>query len=169
MIKRIGLMVVFILVFALGIWGMIMLQGRKLPEKAVIQSEPVSQVAQDKYNEDKVYTYSIDDLQSGCSADDQIFCAVERSVKCTISPDLDGCDKGSVPGFVLGKSDDVERPTEISFKLVKIKPIPESSDVSVYTESECNAKWFGLCQGTVVYSLTMKNEQWVVTNIFAME
>ena len=169
MLKKVLIILGFITVFVFGIWCMTALQKRVLPEEVVVAEVNQNESNLEAYEDQKVYRYRAEDLQSDCLIDDEVFCAVERTVKCTISPELEACDVAYVPSFVLGKSDDVERPTEISFKIIKIKPIAESTDVSVYTESECNAKWFGLCQGTVVYSLSMKGEQWAVTNIFAME
>jgi hypothetical protein len=50
-----------------------------------------------------------------------------------------------------------------------MKSVPESEDIVVYTKSECIGSWFGLCQGTVIYSLTTRNGLWEVNNIFALE
>ena len=108
-------------------------------------------------------------MAAGCRAEDKIFCAIEQVIKCTMAPELEGCDKEYVPGFVLGKAEETPRPRHISFEITKIKPIPGSSDISVYTKSDCDAVWFGLCKGTVIYSLTQKDGRWAVTNIYALE
>ena len=63
-------------------------------------------------------------LLAGCQSEDKIFCAIEQTVKCTMVPDFAGCNKDFVPGFVIGKTDDTPRPTQISFEITKIKPIP---------------------------------------------
>lgn len=118
---------------------------------------------------DNMHTYSAQDITSGCSQEDNIFCAIEHTIKCTLAPDLDGCTKDVVPSFVLGKTEEGIRPTEISFQITKIKPIPESNDIAVYTNSDCNASWFGLCKGNVIYSLSKKDNNWVVANIYALE
>jgi hypothetical protein len=56
-----------------------------------------------------------------------------------------------------------------SFSITKIKPIPDTRDISVYTKSQCDASWFGLCQGTVIYSLSAKDGVWKVSNVYALE
>ena len=159
----------FILFFVL-----MALYGKKLITPETSQNEIVAATTSTNAEDnavkaDEMHVYNSGDLQTECSSDDKIFCAVELTVKCTMDPELAGCDKSVVPSFVLGKTEEVERPSEISFKVVKIKPITNSSDISVYTESDCNALWFGLCKGTVVYSLTPKDNTWAVTNIFALE
>lgn len=168
MLKKITIIALFILFFAA-----MALYGRKLVLPEMPKDETVVSVANKteevSFKTDEKHVYTSGDLQTECASEDKIFCAVERTVKCTMVPELDGCDKSVVPSFVLGKTEEVERPTEISFKVIKIKPIADSSDISVYTKSDCNALWFGLCKGTVVYSLTPKDNEWAVTNIFALE
>jgi len=168
MFKRVALVAGFILIFALAAAGIFYMQAKHVAVKEQAQAEAVQKTADLKAED--MHAYKADGLADGCSSDDKIFCAIERTVKCTMKPDLADCQGELVPAFVLGKTDDAERPTEISFKLTKIKPIPDSTDVSVYTESDCNAMWFGLCKGTVVYTLSFKgNDEWAVTNIYALE
>ena len=169
MFKRIMVISLFILFFILMFF-----YGRSLITPETSKKDTLSAVdsaltESNTAKTDEQHVYNSEDLQTECSADDKIFCAIELTVKCTIDPELVGCDKSVVPSFILGKTEEVERPTEISFKMTKIKPITNSSDISVYTESDCNALWFGLCKGTVVYSLTPKDNGWSVTNIFALE
>lgn len=168
MFKRFLIIAGFVLFFAL--MASILFYLQKKNAQNGVDAAPVV-VQESAMKTDDVHAYTAADLSAECSSDDHIFCAVEKTVKCTITPELLGCDKDSVPAFVIGKAEDTERPTEMSFKIVKIKPVPDSQDVSVYTESDCNAMWFGLCKGTVVYSLSpSENEsQWRVTNIFALE
>lgn len=168
MFKRVVLVAGFILIFVLAAAGIFYMQAKHTAVKEKAQAEAVQNTA--NFNAEDMHVYRADDLASGCSSDDKIFCAIERTVKCTIAPELSDCQGELVPAFVSGKTEDTERPTEISFKLTKIKPIPDSTDVSVYTESDCNAMWFGLCKGTVVYTLSFKgNNDWAVTNIYALE
>jgi len=170
MFKKAAIILVFIVLFALALWAMFYMQKKTemvSKDQNFSLEAPVSEVS--KTEDEPFYVYKADSLNESCALDDKIFCAVERVVKCTINPDLSVCDKDLVPGFVLGQNEEVERPTEISFKIVKIKPIPESSDISVYTKSDCNALWFGLCKGTVVYLLATDELDWFVTNIYALE
>jgi len=170
MLKKAVIILMFIALFALGAIAMFYMQKKATSES--VEATEVTVATKEKQQEtadEPVYTYKADNLSEKCAVDDKIFCAVERTVKCTINPDMSICNKNYVPNFVLGQTNDVERPKEISFKIVKIKPIPESSDISVYTQSDCDTLWFGLCKGTVVYSLTSAHDEWQVTNIFALE
>lgn len=155
---------IFLVVFAGALAALFVMKGKSSPKL----EQPVT-VTETREIKDSVHTYKIEDLTAGCQAEDRIFCAIERVVKCTMSPELEGCDKEVVPGFVLGKIEDMPRPTEISFEITKIKPVAGSNNLSVYTKSDCNAVWFGLCKGTVIYSLTQKESGWAVTNIYALE
>ncbi len=154
----------FILFFTAMLYVVFYMRGETEP---VLTGSPMP--VKEKVISDSVHTYRADDVKSGCAAEDAIFCAVEQTVKCTLAPELSGCDDGSVPAFVIGKSEDVQRPSEISFAITKLKPIPESTDISVYTQSDCDAVWFGLCKGTVIYSLSQKEGRWIVNNIYALE
>lgn len=162
--KRAVIVGMFFCVFLLALWWVFVLSGKKVVN--VEQNLPVSE---QQIISDSVHTYMAADVKSGCSTDDGIFCAVELAVKCTLAPELDGCVKGRVPSFILAKPDVTERPTEMSFSLKKIKPIAESGEMFVYTKSTCDKVWFGLCEGTVVYSLTAQDGAWVVTNVYALE
>lgn len=168
MLKKVAIILMFIAIFALALWAMFCMQKKTEVVPQDVKQETAFPVTSDATDE-PTYVYKREHLEENCALDDKIFCAVERVVKCTINPDMNICNKDVVPAFVLGQTEDVERPSEISFKIVKIKPIPESSDLSVYTKSDCNALWFGLCKGTVVYSLAASDENWQVTNIFALE
>lgn len=165
MVKKIIIISLFVLFF-----GAMFFYGYKLITPVTRTTEVAEiNVAKKDIPADEMHEYNSEDLKTECSSEDKVFCAIERTVKCTIEPTLNGCDKSLVPGFVLGNVEGVDRPTSVSFKVTKIKPIDNSSDISVYTESDCNALWFGLCKGTVVYSLTPKDNDWAVTNIFALE
>lgn len=168
MLKKAAIVLMFIAIFAVALWAIFYMQ-----KKTVVEPETVSVLGARSETSDAadepVYVYKADSLDETCALRDKIFCAIERVVKCTINPNMNICNKDVVPGFVLGQTEDVERPSEISFKIVKIKPIVDSSDISVYTKSDCNALWFGLCKGTVVYSLATDDLDWKVINIFALE
>ena len=155
----------FTAVCAAALWALYAMKGAEAPVL-----EPAAQkVTVEQSVSDSVHSYNLAELADGCSADDGVFCAIELAVKCTMNPDMAGCDKGTVPGFVLGKTEETPRPTEIAFTITKIKPVPGNSKISVYTTSDCDAVWFGLCKGTVIYSLKQEGGRWVVDNIFALE
>jgi len=166
MLKKTFTILGFIIIFALAVSLIFYMQNKAtMSETQTAVADSISETAE----ADAIHTYKAENLPAECQSDSDIFCAIERTVKCTINPELNNCDKKFVPPFVVGKAIDTERPTEISFRITKIKPLPESDNISVYTQSDCNALWFGLCKGTVVYSLTTKNNEWAVTNIFALE
>lgn len=162
--KRAMIVGMFVCLFGLALWGLFLLRGHSAP---VLQTDLT--VQEQREVNDSVHSYSLDEVKSGCSLEDKIFCAVEQAVKCTLKPELQGCGKEKVPGFILGRPDVTERPTEMSFAITKIKPIAGSGEVFVYTKSTCNTVWFGLCQGTVVYALAVMDGEWVVTNVYALE
>jgi len=170
MFKKAAIILVFIVLFAAALWVMFYMSKKtEMVSEAQNISVKAMQLEASQAEDEPFYVYKADSLSESCALDDKILCAVERVVKCTINPGLSFCDKDFVPAFVLGQSEEVEHPSEISFKVVKIKPIPESSDISVYTKSDCNALWFGLCKGTVVYLLSTDGLDWFVTNIYALE
>lgn len=162
--KRILIVMGFIVFFA-GCLGLVYKMTGQKNTKIIplINVEGVKEVSS------SLNSYSFDGLEEVCKVDDEIFCAIEKTVKCTINPSLGICVEGSVPNFVIGKVEEEVRPKNISFSITKIKPMPESRDVSVYTASDCDASWFGLCKGTVIYSLSAKDGQWRVVNVYALE
>ncbi len=164
MIKRVLIVGGFIVFSLLCVAGIYVMKGDETPEIA-----PIIVKNEAKTISDSLHSYKKDELKDGCEVNDQIFCAIERTVKCTLNPSLSECNKNNVPSFVIGSAEVDVRPTEISFSITKIKPIPESIDVSVYTKSDCNASWFGLCSGTVIYSLSPRDGYWAVTNVYALE
>ena len=168
MFKRVALVAGFILIFAAAATGIFYMQAKHTAVKEKAHADAVQKT--DSFKAENMHVYRAGHLVNDCAAEDKLFCAIERTVKCTMEPGLADCQGELVPAFILGKTEDAERPTEISFKVTKIKPIPGSTDVSVYTESDCNAMWFGLCKGTVVYTLSFKgNNDWAVTSIYALE
>ena len=167
MFKRLAIVTGFIVFFALMAWILFYLKDKNSVEQTATVQE--NTVVENPIKTDEMHVYNAEDISDECTATDGVFCAVEKVVKCTMKPDMESCNKKVVPAFVIADAEDMERPTEMSFKIVKIKPVPESQDISVYTESDCNAMWFGLCKGTVVYSLTQNEGNWVVNNIFALE
>ena len=118
--------------------------------------------------EDIVFEYKKDSLSSDCNQESKMLCAVEFATKCTIDPDFTGCKESKLPKFIFMNDESLKRPTEISFKVHKIKPI--SADlVEIHTNSVCNGNWFGLCQGRVIYVVVPDGESWRVKDIYAIE
>ena len=118
--------------------------------------------------EDMVFEYKKDTLADDCDQDSKMLCAVDFATKCTINPSFKGCKESRLPKFIFMNDESLKRPTEISFKVHKIKPL--SADlVEIHTDSTCNGNWFGLCQGRVIYVVVPDGESWRVKDIYAIE
>ena len=118
--------------------------------------------------EDIVYSYDIKNLPQGCDKGSDMVCAIELQVKCTINPKLAECDAKKLPRFTFMEDESLQRPTQSSFQIVKLKPI-DATTVEVYTKSECNGVWFGLCKGNIVYVLSNAKGAWVVKDLYALQ
>lgn len=115
-----------------------------------------------------IFTFNIQNLPETCSQESPQLCAVENAVKCTVNPDLEYCKALKLPEFIFMKDPSIDRPSEISYKIVNTKVLPNNT-TEIYTESACNGSWFGLCQGMVIYVLSPSNEDWQVKDIYAIE
>ncbi len=118
--------------------------------------------------EDVVYHYDINNLPQGCDKGSDMVCAIDLQVKCTINPKLAECDAKKLPRFTFMEDESLQRPTQSSFQIVKLKPI-DATTVEVYTKSECNGVWFGLCKGNIVYVLSNAKGAWVVKDLYALQ
>lgn len=92
---------------------------------------------------------------------------MESMAKCTIDPGRADCDRSKMPDFVFMNDESLQRPTEMSFRVYKLKPLNDGS-VEAYTESTCNGNWFGLCQGNVIYVLSPNGNDWKVKDVYAL-
>lgn len=119
---------------------------------------------------DEVYSFELQTLTPGCSNESQMICAVNLMVKCTINPDFAECttNKDKMPKFTFMVDESLGRPTKQTYQITKIKPLPEGL-VEVYTKSECDGKWFGLCKGNIIYVMQQKNNLWTVKDVYAVE
>lgn len=116
------------------------------------------------------FTFNAENLTPKCLTDDEMLCAVEKAVKCTIAPEMEGCSDANLPKFIFMKDPSLERPTEISYKITNKKALPSNNTVEIHTDSACNSSWFGLCQGTVIYVLAQDEDQkWFIHDIYAIE
>ena len=118
--------------------------------------------------EDIVYSYESGKLPEGCDKGSDIVCAIDMQVKCTIDPKFAECDPKKLPKFTFMEDDILQRPTQASFQIVKLKPI-DANTVEVYTQSDCNGVWFGLCKGNIVYVLSNKSGGWTVKDLYALQ
>jgi len=140
-------------------------------EKTDIQNEEVTVQKEEEKLPDSLYTFNIENLPQECAEQNEMLCAVEKAIKCTIDTNMKNCHELDLPKFIFMSDQSIERPTEISYKFINKKVLPNNT-VEIYTDSVCNAKWFGLCQGTVIYVLVPANstvKEWHVKDIYAIE
>ena len=121
-----------------------------------------------KAYDNKVYAYDKDNLKASCDLESPMACAVEYAIKCTLNPDFGNCRDSKLPKFIFMSDESLKRPTEMTFKIAKIKPI-NNELIEIHTDSTCNGNWFGLCQGRVIYVLVPFGNTWRVKDIYAIE
>ena len=135
-------------------------------EKSEEQDNELNQAETPKY-EETVFAYKMGELNDNCSAQSPMVCAIDLAVKCTIDPKRADCAKKQMPGFIFMEDESLQRPTEMTFRIYKLKPLNDGT-VEVYTDSTCNGNWFGLCQGNIIYVMKPMGENWMVHNIYAL-
>lgn len=159
--KKIIISLVLILLILSGLYWYKTTAYKTAENKAPVQTE-------ESLFEDRPYTYDVNSIKEGCDLNSEMACAVDFTVKCTLNPDHKGCRESKLPRFIFMEDENLNRPTEMSFKIVKIKPI-NADLVELHTDSVCNGNWFGLCQGRVIYVLVPSGESWRVKDIYAIE
>lgn len=117
---------------------------------------------------EKEFIFDAANLAAGCEEDSGLVCAVNMAVKCSINPKLADCDAKRLPKFIFMEDESLERPTLVSYKINKLKPLADGM-VEVYTASRCNASWFGLCEGNIIYVMSTANGNWTVKDIYARQ
>ncbi len=167
MIKKI---IVIALMLALFAWSLALI-GKTEQKQVIAQTnKPETTTQAEETLPETVFSFNTQNVTTECSKDlNDMLCAVESAVKCTLKPDLENCAKLNLPQFIFMTDPTVERPTEMNYKFIN-KEIQPNGAVDMYTESSCNGGWFGLCQGTVIYVLEQnKNNKWFVKDIYAIE
>lgn len=126
--------------------------------------------AQNSLDKDTVFSFEINNLQSGCDNASEIVCAINTTVKCIIKPDFTDCEKNkdNMPSFVFMQDETLQRPTFQSYKITKLIPRSDGA-VEVHTQSSCNGSWFGLCNGNIIYVMKNIDSAWRVTDMYAVE
>ncbi len=141
--------------------------SEKKENQAAETKEAMVAVPQFDY-ENVVFSYDKDMLPEKCEKDSGIFCAVENTVKCAINPQMADCDAAKMPKFVFMEDENIIRPTHFDFKITKIKPI-DADSAEIYTVSNCNGAWFGLCRGDIIFVVRLKNGEWGVKDLYSIE
>ena len=167
MLKKI---IVIIFMLALLGFSLTLLKKTKpnIQQLETVDAENAVSIPQPDLLPKAIFTFNSQDLSLQCGEQDKIFCAVEKAVKCTLNPNLEICDKNELPGFIFMTDASIDRPTEISYRYINKKDLPDGTK-EIYTESSCNGSWFGLCQGTVIYVISFNNDKAYVKDIWALE
>ena len=167
MLKKI---IVIICMLALLGFSLILLQKTKntTVDNSLIEDEEIATIPVQENLPEEIFTFNVQDLSPECTTDNKIVCTVEKAIKCTLKPDLSICNKNELPSFIFMQDASIDRPTEISYRFINKKDLPNGTK-EIYTESSCNGNWFGLCQGTVIYVIANNDEQLVVKDIWALE
>lgn len=120
------------------------------------------------------YSYQKNNLNEKCQSNDEIACAIETVIKCALKNTEPYCDQKTMPDFIFyddamfADDNGLGRPTQQSFKIIKIKPIDETM-IEVFTEGQCDKNWFGNCAGNIIYVMSNKTGKWKVREIYALE
>ena len=136
-------------------------------EQQQTQTSP-AQAAKTTDYENRTFTFETAGLQEGCTEESKMICALNLAVKCTLNPKFSECDKNKMPRFIFMEDDSLDRPSELSYKIKKIRPLPDGT-VEVITDSNCNGNWFGLCKGTVIYVMNTGGDNWKVKDLYALQ
>lgn len=119
---------------------------------------------------DKIFHFNLDSADQPCSEKSKIVCAINLAIQCTLNPKLDKClaHKNNLPNFIFMEDEFLGRPTEQSYQITKIKPLP-NNQFEIFTLGTCNGNWFGLCNGKIIYVMKNDNDNWSIIDIYAME
>lgn len=159
--------IVVICMLALLGFSFYLVSKTKDADRTVVEADVV-EVEMPKLPE-QLFEFNQSNLPEECALDDAMFCAVETAVKCTINPTLEFCSQADLPKFLFMQDPGLDRPTEMSYKIIDKKAL-NNDTTEIYTESNCNGNWFGLCQGTIIYVMAQKPENvWYVKDIYAIE
>lgn len=161
--KKILVSFVFIILILAGLYAL----RNNYADMPNTERQPQSQTVTTDFDR-QMFTYQAENLPQECQIESQMACAVDFAVKCTLNPNFNGCRQSRLPKFIFMEDEYLQRPTEISFKITKIKPV-SAEMAEIHTQSECDGNWFGLCQGTVIYVLVPENDGWRVKDIYAVE
>lgn len=157
-----------IVAFALTLLILVFLYSAKTKMSAPIVMTDAAPLVGTKAFDNKVYQYDANQLSEQCSLSSPMICAVELAVKCTLNPNFNGCTDAKLPKFIFMTDESLDRPSEMSFKVAKIKPI-NADLIEIHTDSTCNGNWFGLCNGRIIYVLVPSGNAWRVKDIYAIE
>ena len=129
-----------------------------------------NQLPQQNFDDFSGVSFEITNSYSTCNVNSNIVCAINDYIACSINPKHLYCEKNKnvLPAFVFMEDDNLKRPTVHKYQIAKMKMRPDNL-LEVYTTSECDGNWFGLCQGNIIFVLKNINNNWFVVDAYARE
>ena len=113
------------------------------------------------------FAFNINSPTDAFNNKNEILNTINNTIRCTLSPKQNICSNLNLPKFILMEDESLQRPTEMQYKITKIKPL-SGGLLHIYTQSQCNNNWFGLCRGNIIYVMQNKDNAWYVSDIFAL-
>lgn len=156
---------IFVVVLVVAYFAYDFYKSNQVPD--IIEQEAVIEPQFDLVYDASEHVYKKDSLSLQCDQKSEITCAVETMIKCSITPDLDICEKDKMPEFVFMQDENLGRPSEISYQISAIKTI-DLNTIEVVTQSQCDGQWFGLCQGNVIYVVDNLKGFFRVKDVYAL-
>ena len=126
--------------------------------------------ANSNLDKNTVFSFDINNLKTGCDYDSDLICTINNSIKCTLNPNSEECQKlkDTMPSFVFMQDESLQRPTFQSYRITKLTP-REDGAVEVHTQSSCNGNWFGLCNGNIIYIMKNIDSKWYIKDMYSLE
>lgn len=126
--------------------------------------------ANSNLDKNTVFSFDINNLKTGCDYDSDLICTINNSIKCTLNPNFEECQKlkDTMPSFVFMQDESLQRPTFQSYRITKLTP-REDGAVEVHTQSSCNGNWFGLCNGNIIYIMKNIDSKWYIKDMYSLE
>lgn len=121
-------------------------------------------------DKETVFSFSAENLNTGCDSPSEMICTINTAIKCTINPEFSECAaaKDFLPKFVFMVDESLQRPTFQSYQIDKITPRDDDL-VEVHTKSSCDGNWFGLCNGNIIYVMQYLDSHWIINDMYAVE
>ncbi len=162
-------MKLFNLPLALCLLGLAACSDDGAQSEAQANPQEVAQVVEIADFEKQTFAFDAASMTDGCSINSDMVCAINLFVKCSIDPLREECvnNKAQMPSFVFMQDESLGRPTQVSYQIKRLKPLA-GGVVEVSTQSQCNGKWFGLCNGNIIYVMKPMSEGWLVQDVYAL-
>ena len=153
-------------IFLFSLLALISCSEENTPDTQEIASKEIQMFnlpSQEIINEK--FSFNVTDADSTYNNKNEIINAINNTIKCTLNPQNQNCNELNIPKFILMEDESLQRPTQMEYKIVKMKPL-SGGFLHIYTQSQCNNNWFGLCRGNIIYVMQNKDNAWYVSDIF---